>query len=80
MVRVALYATLGVLASGLGYSWDTWQFASLLGLFWASDLLGHMEGREQQAELDQALLDKARELLREAELIQQELQRTQDTQ
>ena len=80
MVRVVLYATLGVLASALGYSWDTWQFASLLGLFWASDLLGHMQGREQQADEDQALLDKARELLREAELIQQELQRTQDTQ
>ena len=74
MVRVVLYATLGVLASVLGYSWDTWQFACLLGLFWASDVLGHMEGREQQAELDQVLLDNARAILREAELIRQELQ------
>ena len=81
MVRVVLYATLGVLASALGYSWDSWQFVCLVGLFWASDVVGRMEGREQQAELDQVLLDNARAILREAELIQQELQQqVKDTQ
>ena len=81
MLRVVLYATLGVLASQLGYSWDSWQLACLLGLFWASDLLGHMEGREQQTLQDQAVLDRARALLQEAQTIQQELaQRIKDTQ
>jgi len=81
MVRVALYATLSILASALGYSWDTWQFVCLVGLFWASDVIGRTEGAEQQAELDQAVLDRARAILHEAQTIQQELaQQVKDTQ
>lgn len=47
MTRLVLYATLGVLASALGFTWDSWQFWSLLGLFWASDRLATQEGIQQ---------------------------------
>jgi hypothetical protein len=31
----------------LGHSWDTWQFWSVLGLFWAADIMARREGYEQ---------------------------------
>ena len=47
MTRVVLYATLGSLLSVLGHDWDSWQFWSVLALFWASDLLSKRDGEEQ---------------------------------
>lgn len=45
--RIALYATLGTLLDVLGHQWDTWQFWSILGLFWAADVMARREGYEQ---------------------------------
>ena len=45
--RIALYSTLGVLCSVLGHAWDTWQFWSIVGLFWASEHLTRREQHEQ---------------------------------
>jgi hypothetical protein len=46
MTHLVLYATLGTLLSVLGHEWDTWQFWSMLGLFWASDRLSKQAGYE----------------------------------
>lgn len=45
--RIVLYATLGVLCSALGLTWDDWGFWSMLGLFWASELITRTETRQQ---------------------------------
>lgn len=46
ITRLVLYATLGTLCSVLGFTWDSWQFWSLLGLFWAADRLAHQDGKQ----------------------------------
>ena len=46
MQRLAIYATLGLLLSTLGYYWDSWQFWCVLGLFMCSDHLARREGYE----------------------------------
>ena len=46
MTRLVLYATLGLLCATFGFAWDTWQFWSILGLFWASDRLAHQDGKQ----------------------------------
>ena len=46
MQRLAIYATLGLLLSTLGYYWDSWQFWCVLGLFICSDHLARREGYE----------------------------------
>ena len=45
--RIALYATMGMLLNALGHAWDTWQFWSILAMFWASELLTRREQHEQ---------------------------------
>ena len=45
--RIALYATLGMLCNVLGHAWDTWQFWSIVGLFWASEHITRREQHEQ---------------------------------
>lgn len=47
ITRIVLYLTLGLVCSLLGYSWSSWQFWTLLGLFWVSDQVGQSAGREQ---------------------------------
>ena len=44
--RIALYATLGLVLDALGHPWNTWQFWSVLGLFWAADVLARREGHQ----------------------------------
>jgi hypothetical protein len=44
ITRIALYATLGFLLDALGHNWDTWQFWSIVALFWASDIMARREG------------------------------------
>mgnify|MGYP003661268661 CR=1 FL=1 len=45
--RIALYSTMGLLLQALGHTWDTWQFWSMLSLFWASERLTKQEQHEQ---------------------------------
>ena len=54
LARIALYSTLGyLLDQGLGCQWNTWQFWSVLGLFWAAETLTRVETLEQiQQELE----------------------------
>jgi hypothetical protein len=44
--RIVLYATLGYLLDALGHTWDTWQFWTVFGLFWAADIMARREGYE----------------------------------
>lgn len=44
ILRLVLYATLGTTCSVLGYTWDSWQFWSFLGLFWAAQKLAEDDG------------------------------------
>jgi hypothetical protein len=45
--RIALYSTMGLLLQALGHTWDTWQFWSMLALFWASESVSKREQHEQ---------------------------------
>jgi hypothetical protein len=45
--RIVLYATLWYLLNALGHSWNTWQFWTVAGLFWAADIMARREGYEQ---------------------------------
>ena len=67
MIRVFLYATLGTLCSALGYAWNTTEFLCFIALFMCADYLGRLHGAEQQLQHDQAVLERAKALLEEAQ-------------
>ncbi len=47
LTRLALYTALGLVLSAMGATLDTWQFWSVVGLFWASEHLTRQELWEQ---------------------------------
>ena len=47
MTRLVLYMTLGLLTTALGWTWDSWEFWSVMGLFISSDYLSRQQGYEQ---------------------------------
>jgi hypothetical protein len=49
LTRLALYTALGLVLSALGATLDTWQFWSVVALFWASEHVTRIEVIEQIA-------------------------------
>lgn len=47
LTRLALYTALGLVLSAMGATLDTWQFWSVVGLFWASEHMTRQELWEQ---------------------------------
>ena len=47
LTRLALYTALGLVLNAMGATLDTWQFWSVVGLFWASEHLTRQELWEQ---------------------------------
>lgn len=46
LIRIAVYLTLGLLCSGLGFAWNTTEFWCFLGLFWSAETLARSEGEQ----------------------------------
>jgi hypothetical protein len=67
LARLVLYATLGTLTSVLGYTVYSTEFWCFLGLFWAVDTLGRLDGFDSGMQTARALLVKANELLNQAQ-------------
>lgn len=44
-ITLALWATIGLLLSAVGWAIDTWQFWCFVGVFWAVDQLSRQRGR-----------------------------------
>ena len=72
--RLALYATLGLLLSAIGYTGDSEVFWSMLGLMWCAEHLARADGYDSaMAEADRALqyaqqlLDRAEQLTKQQE-------------
>lgn len=51
MQTLALYLTLGLLLSGVGFTFDSWQFWCFLGLFWAVSYTAKNEGRQESVQI-----------------------------
>jgi len=53
LTRLALYTALGLVLSAMDATFNTWQFWSVVGLFWASEHLTRQEVWEHiQQEVD----------------------------
>jgi hypothetical protein len=50
LTRLALYTALGLVLSAVGATLDTWQFWSVVALFWASEHLTRQELWDQITE------------------------------
>lgn len=46
IIRIALYSTLGLLLSRLGFEWNTTEFWCFLGLFWSAETVARSEGEQ----------------------------------
>lgn len=51
MELIALYATMGLLVSAVGFSTSDWQFWCFLGLFWAVSRTARHLGRVEATDL-----------------------------
>jgi hypothetical protein len=79
--RLALYVTLGwVLDLGLGCHWDTWQFWSIMALFWCSDALTRIETIEGFRQSLESALAQAERQLAQAQARLKQLQDHKDLQ
>lgn len=47
LLRLTLYATLGLVLDAVGQGFDTWGFWAIVALFWASEHLTRVELVEQ---------------------------------
>ena len=47
LTRLALYTALGLVLATQDWPWTSWQFWSVLALFWASEHLTRLETRDQ---------------------------------
>ena len=50
LTRLALYTALGLVLNAMGATLSTWQFWSVVGLFWASEHLTRQELWDQITE------------------------------
>lgn len=48
---LALYATMGLLLSAVGFAIDSWQFWCFFGLFWSVSRTARMMGRVEATEV-----------------------------
>jgi hypothetical protein len=49
LTRLSLYGTLGLLMSSMDFTVQTWQFWSIIALFWAAQTCATMELEQQLA-------------------------------
>ena len=77
--RLALYATLGLLLTALGYTASTEVFWAMLGLMWCAEHLARTEGYDTAMAEANRLVQYAEQLVQRAEQItkQQEQQSKQ---
>lgn len=50
ITRLAVYGTLGILVSYLGWSLSDWEFWAILGLFWSAETLSRFEEQSNKIE------------------------------
>ena len=50
-MQLTLYITMGLLLTGVGFTFDTWQFWCFMGLFWAVSRTARDEGRYESVEI-----------------------------
>ena len=75
--RLALYATLGLLLSAIGYTGSTEVFWAMLGLFWCAEHLARVDGYDSAIAEAERLVQYAEQLVQRAEqLTQQQEQQT----
>jgi hypothetical protein len=67
--RVALYATLGLLLTAIGYTGSTEVFWCMLALMWCAEHLARAEGRDSAVAEADRLVQYAQQLLDRAEQI-----------
>jgi hypothetical protein len=77
--RLALYATLGLLLTALGYTGSSEVFWAMLGLMWCAEHLARAEGYDSAIAEAERLVRYAEQLVQRAEQItkQQEQQSKQ---
>ena len=77
--RLALYATLGLLLTALGYTGSSEVFWAMLGLFWCAEHLARVDGYDSAIAEADRVLQSAQQLLDRAEQVtkQQEQQSKQ---
>ena len=77
--RLALYATLGLLLTALGYTGSSEVFWAMLGLMWCAEHLARAEGYDSaMAEADR-LVQYAQQLLDRAEQIAKQQEQQEQT-
>ena len=77
--RLALYATLGLLLTALGYTGSSEVFWSMLALMWCAEHLARAEGYDSaMAEADR-LVQYAQQLLDRAEQIAKQQEQQEQT-
>jgi hypothetical protein len=77
--RLALYATLGLLLTALGYTGSSEVFWSMLGLMWCAEHLARVDGYDSAIAEAERLVQYAEQLVQRAEQLtkQQEQQSKQ---
>ena len=70
LIEIALWITVGLLMSVVGFTWEDWQFWSLCATYWAIALLskqrGKVEGIIDYLEMSQADQNRIKRALKEA--------------
>lgn len=70
LIEIALWVTIGLLMSVVGYTWEDWQFWSLCGTYWAVAVLsrqrGRVEGIINYLEMTTAEQNRIKQALKEA--------------
>ena len=72
LTRLALYMVLGLVLTSQDWQWNSWQFWSVVGLFWASEHLTRIETREQTVAEMTALAARLRQFIEEYQRIKSE--------
>jgi len=70
--RLALYATLGLLLSTLGYTGYSEVFWSMLGLMWCAEHLARVDGYDSAIAEAERLVQYAEQLVKRAEQLTQQ--------
>jgi hypothetical protein len=61
---LALWATMGLLLNAVGFTIDSWQFWSFLGLFWCVERIGRVHGAAEGIIKFLAMSDSEQERIR----------------
>ena len=77
--RLALYATLGLLLTALGYTGSSEVFWSMLGLMWCAEHLARTEGYDSAMAEANRLVQYAEQLVQRAEQLTKQQEQQEQT-